>query len=91
MVVQVDGGDAGGQDVYHPDRHDAPVQPVLLVEGAVAHLRPVRREFSLRKEKGGGRGGGPQNNKKNLVEGIFTSFQHTDSHSLRHAHLYDGG
>lgn len=87
MVVQVDGGDAGGQDVYHPDRHDAPVQPVLLVEGAVAHLRPVGREFSLRKEKGGG----TQNNKKNLVEGIFTSFQHTDSHSLRHAHLYDGG
>lgn len=89
MVVQVDGGDAGGQDVYHPDSHDAPVQPVLLVEGAVAHLRPVGRELSLRKEKGGKKNTKQQ--KKNLVEGIFTSFQHTDSHSLRHAHLYDGG
>lgn len=51
VIVQVDRGDAGGQDVYHPDCHYAPVQPVLLVEGAVAHLRPICGEFSLGKGK----------------------------------------
>lgn len=64
VIVQVDRGDAGGQDVNHPDCHDAPVQPVLLVEGAVAHLRPIWRELSLGKETGGE---GGQNNNNNKI------------------------
>lgn len=50
MIVQVDRGHAGGQDVDHSHCHDAPVQPVLLVEGAVANLRSVWRIFSLGRE-----------------------------------------
>ena len=47
MVVQVDGGDAGGQDVHHAHRHHAVAQPVLLVEGAVAHLWSIGGRLRL--------------------------------------------
>ena len=47
MVVQVDGGHTSGQDVHHPNCHNAAVQPVLLVEGTVAHLWTVRRRLRL--------------------------------------------
>lgn len=51
MVVQVDRGHTGRQDIDHPHRHDALVQPVLLVEGAVAHLGPIWRMFRLREKQ----------------------------------------
>ena len=58
VVVQVDRGHTGRQDVDHPHRHNTPVQPVLLVEGAVAHLRPIWRIFSLGRRSKERRGGG---------------------------------
>ncbi len=50
VVVQVDRGHTGGQDIDNPHGHDTPIQPVLLMEGAVAHLRPIWRVFGLWRE-----------------------------------------
>lgn len=50
MVVQVDGGHTGRQDVNNPHCHDTSVQPVLLVEGAIAHFGPIWRIFGLERE-----------------------------------------
>lgn len=51
MVVQVDGGHTGRQDINHPHCHNTSIQPVLLVEGAVAHLRPIWSIFCLGESK----------------------------------------
>lgn len=50
VVVQVDWRHTGGQDINHPHCYDTPIQPVLLVEGAVAHFGPIWRKFSLERE-----------------------------------------
>lgn len=47
MVVKVNRGHTGRQDIDHPHCDDAPVQPVLLVKGAVTHLGPIRRVLCL--------------------------------------------
>lgn len=47
MVVQVHGGHTGRQDVNDSHCHDLPVQPILLVEGAVTHLWTIRTVFRL--------------------------------------------
>lgn len=56
MVVQIDRRHTGGEDINHPNCDNTPIQPVLLVEGSIAHLRPIFRIFGLRtdmkREKG---------------------------------------
>lgn len=51
VVIQVDGWHTGGQDVNHSHSHNFPIKPVLLVEGAVSHLRTIRRKLCLQKRK----------------------------------------